>query len=396
MKQIYYDNPNVTTTSTLTLEALEYGMNIFEVQDASSFVVNDIILIEDVGHEYCEIRIINNINLNQIEIDEPIKFPHLHGIKITKLNYDKFRITKSDNILNPFNLLVEDTLKYEDKFNRIDYYDDSGSDNLYYRIYYYNSVTDTEILVATLHNQDNFSWMTKEKFMDMTKLDAKFTDYVEEALRFGVESLRDDIMFSRLLTTNDPDKEFILNVENYFLADINGDREIDKYDIEVYEFDAENNLATYINHKIVKVFVDAERPKIIFSEKVPSQGKQLYIRVNLAQVPYKNYRRSYEEINKLYAVNYLLSDKTNDNVKTGILSWTAGGTSVNKEIGTVKDVVEKNQALIRNILKDQLLKAYIGKTKLRTRYSSLNFRSSGGGFGTGTVHTPSGNIYRLR
>ena len=465
MKQIYYTNPDVTTTTTTASEALEYNETIITVADSSSFSADDFILFEEQGHEYDEILQIASVDSStQITLTSGIQFPHVTGITITLLTYNKYGLSKSTDG-STFTILNTDDLDYANKYNRIEYYDDLGLDSYTYNVHYYNSnlltasvvitastdlftkighgLTNGDVVVlssivtttgidattpyyvvgvagndfqvsltsggsaitltddgtcstqiwdyqAQLLNQDNFSWITLAKFQSESGLSATYSSYVVEALMFGVESMRDDLMFRKKLETSEQDVKFDLQLENYHLADFNGDRVINTDDVLVYEYDSTNDLRTYINHKIVKVFVD--NPKIVFSETVPASNRSLVIQVNVAQVAYENYKRAYEAINKLYAVNYLLGDKVPDVVKNAILDWTAGGTTVTRNPSVTSEVIKSNTETIKALMKDLLLKTYFGKTKLRTRMSSLNMRSRGGYTGR-TIVTESGNRY---
>lgn len=465
MKNIYYTNPDVTTTTTTTAEALEYGETVVTVADSSSFTALDFVLFEAHGHEYDEIVQIASVDsATQITLSTSIQYPHITGITITLLTYDKYAITKStDGVI--YSILDTGDLNYSNKYNRVEYYDDLGRDSYYYGVYFYNSnglktgvtitaatdlftkashslvngdvvavssiVTTTGVNVTTpyyvisvagddfqlslkssgsaialtsdgtcsiqewtlqeeLNNQDNFSWITLAKFHAETGLNASYSNYAEEGLIFGVEAMRDDLFFQRELQTSEQDVSFDLILDNYVLADFNGDRLIDKNDIVVFEWDASLSLRTYIHHKIVKLFVD--NPKVVFNETVPSSGRSLIIQAPVAQVKYEHYKRSYEKINKLYAVNYLLSDKVPDVVKNSILDWTAGGTTVSRNPNATQEIMEKNNKEIEMLMKDLMLKMYFAKTKLRSQVSSLNIRSRGGYTGR-TIMTQSGNVY---
>jgi len=465
MKQIYYTNPNVTTTTTTTAEALEYNETVITVTDAYSFSANDYILVEAQGNEYNELLKISTVDSStQITLTSGIQYPHVSGITLTKLTYNKYLINKSTDG-STYTILTTDNFDYSNKYDRLEYYDDLGLDSYYYQIYFYNDndiltsvtttdsgdlftksshglsdgdtvflssiVTTTGILTTkvyyvissdsttfqlsltsggsavaltsdgtcsvtpitlqdTLNNQDNFSWITLAKFQAESGLSSSYSSYAIEALMFGVEAMRDDLMFNKILSTTDQDVSFDLNLEGFYLADFNGDRTIDKNDMIIYEYDAENNLRTYLNHKVVKVFID--NPKIVFNSTVPTSGSLLYIETPVAQVPYSNYKRSYEEINKLYAINYLLGDKVPDVVKNAILDWTAGGTTVTRNPDATSKIIEDNTKKIQTLMKDLMLKTYIGKTKLRTQKSSLNIRTPAATVNKG-ISTPAGNSY---
>jgi len=391
MKRILYNNPAVTTTTTDTDAALAYGDTDITVDDASSFSADDILLIESVGNEFGEIRIVDSITNNTITLTVAIEYPHISGVTVTKLSYNQYKITYS-NTNNDFEALVTGDLDYADKHNRIDYvtYTNGVNDNTYLAIYYYNSVTEVEILQDTLYQQDNYSWCTEADFKSQIGITTSSnSEFIYEALRHGVESMGDDLFFNKVVETTDADVQFDIDLAGYVVADFDGNRLIDKNDIIAYEYDTANNLITYISHKIVKLFNGKGAPKVIFSERVPTSGKTLVITIPVAQVEYDSYRSSYSEINKLYAVNYLLNNSTNKSVKDAIMGWSAGGTTIDKGPTTTADVIEKNDKRIRMLMKDLLQKAYVKPTKLRTQRSILNARSRSN---TG-VRTPSGNVY---
>jgi len=392
MKEVFYRNPEVTALKTTTNETLEYGETAITVADSSIFSANDFVLFEDQGNEYNEILKISTVDSpTQITLSGEIQYPHVSGISITKLDYDKFMIEKSIDGAS-YTELVRESLDYSNKHNRIEYYDDLGLDSYYYKVYYRNSHTDTNVQQTILNNEDNFSWITLAKFQSQSGLDSQYSDFAIEALRFGVESIRDDLFFQKVLSTTDRDVQFDLNLEGFKLADNDGNREIDKDDMIIYEYDIENNIKTFLNHKIVRVFVD--NPKIVFKERVPTPGRILYIEVPVAQVKYSDYKRSYEAINKLYAINYLLGDKTPDVVKNAILDWTAGGTSVTRNPSITEEIITKNEEKIKTLMKDLMLKTYLKRTKLRTRRSSVSAKGVQGSFGNNSISTPGGNTYR--
>jgi len=393
MKQIYYVNPDLSAITTIISGALEYGTTVITVADSSNFSSGDFVLLEAQGNEYNELLKISSVDSStQMTLTTSIQYPHVTGIVLTKLDYDTYKIEKSTDGTT-YTTLTTGNLNYSNKFNRIEYYDDIGSDSYYYKIYYVNSQTLTEELQDTLNNEDNFSWITQSKFMAESGLNASYSSYVTEALMFGVESMRDDLFFNKILSTTDSDVKFDLNLEGYYLADQDGNREINKDDIVIYEFDVENNLRTYLNHKVVKIFVD--NPKVIFKETVPTSGSILYMEIPVAQVKYSDYKRSYEKINKLYAISYLLGDKVPSVVKNAVLDWTAGGTSVSKNPGAVHDAIENVNKEIQTLMKDLMLKTYIGKTKLRTKTSSLNAKMPTGSYANNSVLSPAGNVYRF-
>jgi CDP-6-deoxy-D-xylo-4-hexulose-3-dehydrase len=64
------------------------------------------------------------------------------------------------------------------------------------------------------------------------------------------------IFFNKYLETTYQDTTFTLEIDNFVLADFDGNRVINKDDLLVYEHNPSTDLRTYINHKIVKIFLD--------------------------------------------------------------------------------------------------------------------------------------------
>ncbi len=389
-KRVLYDNPAVSTPATTTTAALAYGGTTVTVSSSTGFAANDFILIEEQGHELNEIRKISSVDsATQITLTGGVIYPHTTGADITKLTYDQYRITRSDDNLT-YSTIVTDDIDYTNEHNQIDYLDTSAgaSDSKYYKVYYYNSHSGTLALQATLYNQDNFSYCPVSIFAsEIGVLDTNNENFVAQALVSGVEYIRSNTMTTRILEAAPQDTVFNLDLGGKHVADWNGDREVNKYDVTVYEYDPQADVRIFIAHKIVAVLPKIN--KIIFSEEVPSSGRTLVINVPTASRSFSENMQTYSQINKLLAANYLLDNTTNDAVKSSVLSWTAGGTTVSRDPTTVATMIEKNNQRISSLINSMLNKTYFQSSKLRTTVSSLNTRVSNGyGF-----RTPGGNTW---
>lgn len=372
MKIIRYNNPDPTTTTTTLSTAIEYNDTELVVADASSLSVDDFILLEDIGHEKCEIVQITVIDSNTLTTTA-VTLPHDASITITKLNYDKATIEKSTNGTT-YTDLVEQDLNYADVNNCIQYFDDDvdASDSLYYKIYYYNSSTTTEDLQATLHNEENYGYINVDKFRAETGFTTAEVSNaeVERAIYTSLEWIQDNAyVYHEFDGPQDSVYSILTNME---FADWNGDGVIDKNDIIIYEYDQENLMRRYLSNKIIKVNPDTK--KIFFSEQVPiSSSNNLVIKIPVTFKQYKDIRGTLQQISKLIATNYILMNVDTSKIKNGVTSWTAGGTSVNRDLSNLKDSIDKN---VKNALRllAQIEKMYTRSTKLRTTYSSLNTR----------------------
>lgn len=373
MKIIRYDNPQVTQVTTSLKNDVDYNSEEIEVLLATSFNVNDYILIEDAGNELCEIVQITNKNGNILSIT-PTTLHHKTNATITKLNYNKFKITKSSTEDGSYSEVAEDDLDYSNPHNIIFYTDEdiNASDKLYYKVYYVNTHTSTEDLQATLHNEKNYGYID----VDMFRAETGFTPQevsdseIERAIYHSVEWIQDNAYVYHEFDGN-RDNTFNINTHLEF-ADFNGDRLIDKNDFLVYEFNPTTLIKTYLNHKIIKILPRSKR--IIFNSTIPKNiNNQLVLQIPLTFRKLENIKSSLATICKLIGTNWILRNVDTSKIKGGITSWTAGGTSVNRDLSTLRQSLECNLNDARRIL-TQVCKIYIKSTKLRTERSSLNQR----------------------
>lgn len=391
MKIIYFDNPLPLDIGTRLLSKAEANSDTLSVEDSSVFSINDIILIEEVGCEIFEIKKIVAITDNTITLDSPINYTHNFLAKVTKLNYDKIKVERGASETDTFTEIYNDYIDYANEHNRLEFYDRSliANDEMYYKIYYCNSVTGTEVLIDTLHEEDNFSYISVDKFRQETGFtDEEVSDgVIIDGLISALEWIRDNAYFVQTLKGAEPDTTFILDLDGLEMADWNADRKIDKYDLVVYEHDNESEINTYITHKIVKVIPDGH--KIFFLDKVPSVGKTLFFQVPVTFKKFDEIHASLAEISKLLATNYILQNTSINKFRQGITSWTAGGTTISRDPSALSQSIENNLNTAKLIL-DRIVKLYARPSKLRTTYSSLDRRV----YNAREIHTIGGNTYK--
>jgi hypothetical protein len=160
MKIIRVDNPEVTTITSSLLEDIEYNSTELSVNNIEDFVIGDILLLENVGYELCEIVYVTNIT-NKLIVTST-QYSHKYNTLITKINYDKYKIMRATSEVTDKSLIKEGNINYADVYNCIYYIDNTydASDSLYYYVYYINSITDTETLASTLHNENNYGYIS--------------------------------------------------------------------------------------------------------------------------------------------------------------------------------------------------------------------------------------------
>jgi len=378
MKIIKYALPEPTTTETTLTSDIAYGDTILAVADSSSFSANDFIVLEEIGSEITEIvKIVSIDSATQITLSSGVTIEHISTSKITKINYDKFKITSSTTLDGTYTEVVTQLLYYGQENFKIEYVDDryEASDGLFYKIYYVNSHTSTETVQDTINNEDNYSYISATQFRAESKITSSLLSdsSLYDALVSGVEYI-DDAIYNIFTQTGQVNESiYDIDIGRMHIADKNADREISKEDIVVYEYDATRAVRIFKHHKIVKLISNDAGYKLIFKENMPSSSdRNLIFKIPVTFKAFNSIRHNLLIVNRLIATNYLLINNNNANVKTAVLNWTAGGTNISKDPVTIQAVIETNDKEARSIISEVLSKIYSKKTKLRTTYSSLN------------------------
>lgn len=376
MKIIRYENADVGSINTIMAENVGHGDTEFLVDNATGFDINDFILMEEVGHEKNEIVRITNIDENNL-FTTPINMPHEKNVKITKLNYDKFKITKQTTSDTKEKDVVKAKFDYAHEHNLIEYVDmsDDANDSLIYNVYYVNSYTDTEDKQVSLQNEFNYGYISVDKFREETSFQKdEATDMeIESAIYTAFQWIKDNIYFIQEYDNIDTNSDIFIRVPTRLeFADYNGDRVIDKRDIIVYEYNPSTYTRIYHASKIINI--DTRSKIIRFSEKLPLNSQnQLVVKVPLTFKKYEDINSILSNISKLKATNVLLRDIGTSKIKGGVTSWSAGGTNVNRDINNISGSIEFNDKQAKE-LSNSINKFYSARTKLRTRRSSLDDR----------------------
>lgn len=389
MKKVLYPNPETTETKTTLSQTVAVGDNSIVVANGTGFSVGDFILIEELGHELNEITRILSINGNIFSTLE-MQYPHEKiGVNIIKVSYNQYRIKRSiDNIT--YQTIATNDLEYSQEQNKIEYNDNDGSDELYYQIYYYNSLTDTEDLQATLHKEKNFSYISADDFRAETGLTTEYVadNLIYDALRSGVEWIQDKTVVTKAVQSSSQDTLFELNdVYPPYVADLNADGVVDKNDIIIYEYDNNRKMRTYRHNNIVKLLPN-NPPRLLLNKVLPTQGNTLIVEVPCTYREIQDVKSTLRTVNKLIAVNYVLINKPIETLKDVVTSWTSGGESINKDPSSVQSFIDSNIQQAQSLTDNILTKFYVQKSKLRTTRSSLNTQ-----YGKWGVSTQGGNRY---
>lgn len=389
MVEIKYALPSPTSTTSTLAAAIAIGGTSVDFADASSFSANDFVLLEVQGHEYCEILKIDSKSGDTVTFTAGAVLPHSSGITVSKLSYDKYRIEESKNN-SDWTTLVTGDLDYSHKHQQIVYEYTSWSKDNYYRISYYNSETSTAAVQATQNNVDQFGWITLAELRSEPDIPTHLEDSILiNAILFGREYIRDKAFTYRIVRTSERDTDYELDLDMMEFADWNSTGNINVDDFIIYEED-NNGIKTYLPHKVAKIWPDSHR--ILFSETVPTTNSALVFWAPATFRQYDRIKQSLRLVNKLKAVNYILSNVPISQLSTGGPSWTAGGTTVNKEPTTIQQTIKENEEIIKKEMTN-LVKVYIRPSRLRDTGSQ--FRGRGGRRGNFTITTQGGVTYRI-
>lgn len=374
MRRVLYDNPIAPDHKANTVEKIVPGQKSFEIDEPSWFSVGDLILLEEQGSERNEVHEIASISSSTITlVDEPLLF-HKESIKLTILDYDKYVIKDTNDTI-----LVEDEIDYSSETGGFEYIE--LKDNTSFKIFYKNSKTAAEDLQDTIGGRKKIAYLTYEEITsEIAAASTVDKSIIYFGLQNGLEVLQDSAFFSNISTSKTDDYFFTVDVENKHLIDFNGDGEIDKFDIVVFEQDNNSGITYFKNYLITKI--DERTNNVYAKEKLPSLGRTVHFSVPLAHKSFSSIRSNLKRVSMLSLANHLLLNTENENVKNGILNWSAGGTNVTKQPNAVSQVVESNKKEIDNIVQNILTKIYTRKTRLRTTRSFDRERYSGGSIPT--------------
>ena len=365
-------NENITTISNEVV----VGDTTIEVVDASALQVDDIILLQEYGDELSEIAIIESINGNTLTVTEPVVLPHDVLAPISVLQYNEYEIVRKDS---NDTTLHRDVFDYGNQYNHIIFYDDSeeASYNKAYILRFHNSVTeDSEDIAIDLSPVGYVSVKKLYNDFDISEATLRQSAMIS-AIKAGAEVIRDEAFRRFTAQAFDKDSIIKINFDGWTFADWNSDGEIGADDMYVFEYNAQENRTIFINHKISKIITRPGHEAVVFSEKVPRQNYSLNFYIRTAYKELNEMSSVLARVNQLLAANYILQNTNNRNVRDGVLSWSAGGTSVNRDSGSVERVIENNEKAARNLLQKHIAKTYLARTKLRRRGTQFQARYPG-------------------
>lgn len=142
-----FDQFNLGEKTTLSSDALS-NQSTLQVENIVTFSVNNFLAIGHIGSETCEIKKIQSISGKTITLTSSLDHLHKKTEPIQVLRYDQLRLYRAANIdgsippMSSFTLLA--TIPLEGDQMTVEYLDQAGGSNFWYRYTYYNSHSSSE------------------------------------------------------------------------------------------------------------------------------------------------------------------------------------------------------------------------------------------------------------
>jgi hypothetical protein len=376
MVRLVQNLPKPTDENVGILTQDVVATQLLHVDDTSLISPGDILLIEEFGNELNETVVVDSITGNTVILEEPIIIPHKKGTSLHIVEYNKYAIVRKDSTDTT---LVSDYIDYANQYSSIIFQDDSDGSSYkkQYKLVLTNTSTNTSSEVILEPREVGYVSVSK-LYRDFSISESTLPQSsLISAIHFGAEYIRDRAFRRFTAQATQKDTMFDIDFDTWTFADWNADGTIDADDFYVFEYNQQTNETVFVNHLISKVITRQGHEKIIFTKELPRQNFSLNFAIKTAQQPFEELKSVLERVNQLLAANYILQNTNNKNVRDGVLSWSAGGTSVNRDSGSVERVVEKNEEHVRNLIQKLLTKIHVQRTKLRTERSQFFMRASG-------------------
>ena len=168
MKIIAYNPPTTELEKTfITSDSLAATESIL-VKNNDRFADTNRILIGKMGHNRSEIGVIDEaIVAGQTIAVTALVFPHNADDPVYKLDFDQVRFYRSTTGISGTYSLVSTQAMDVDNANKITVYDDpTGLGSYYYKVAYYNSVSDTESPLSDPISGEGFAAATAGDIID--------------------------------------------------------------------------------------------------------------------------------------------------------------------------------------------------------------------------------------
>lgn len=359
-KIIQYPNPDISKQEITYLAAnVALAGTILTVQNTADYLVNDFIVIEQVGNEYAEMRQIATIPSASSMTVPAVSFAHGILAPIRKTPFNQMRLYRSVDG-SVYSMIETKTIDWQDKFNQAIFIDATGNDNYWYKVEYYNSVSTLSIMSSPIKTPTQIGYLTVEDFKRETGISAD-NDSCAHALRYGAQEIYRKLYTGRQFKTTAQNTQQQIAVEGLEFADQNLDGVIDKNDFVTYEED-QTGVRTYVTSDITSV--DVDRHLLTFGTARPTSGKTLVVEFHLTCRKLTELDEKLRRLNMLWAANYIFRNIPIKRLQKGIGGWTINGVSIDFQMGMIQDLIKSNDQAIKDLVAD-ISRVYLRTTQIR-------------------------------
>lgn len=371
-KIINYENPDVSENEITYLAVnIISGSATITVENTADFEVDDYVIIESVGNEQAEMLQIQSITSSDtIVFTTNVIFNHSIQAPIRKTYFNQARLYRStDNIT--YTLIETKEIDWQDKYNKTNFVDNSGSDDYYYKVEYYNSTNLNSEISDPIKTITQAGFISINEFKQLTGIKAS-NEILSIDIRYGAETIARKLYTPRCYETGGTGTQFELPVGTLEFADTNYDLQITKDDFIAYEKD-QDNVRTYITSDISSI--DINRHLVTFNSSYPSANKSLVIEYLLTYRKLSEIEQSLKMLNALYAANNFFRNIPLRRMQRGIGGWNINGVSMDFQGGEIRQIIDdNNKEIIRLIMSIERL--YTRKTRIGSLPSTFTIGNS--------------------
>lgn len=188
------------------------------------------------------------------------------------------------------------------------------------------------------------TFITYTEFLEETGMTSKLQDSVESALNFAKEQVLHNLFTYKEYKTKGGAIQHFLDTP---IADSDGDGTTDESDINIFTLDSdydETDKSANISSFKVKYGV------LNLDTALPTGDDELVIEYYTAKYPVDRMVEVTRRLTILYATNWLFITVPFEKLQRGISTWNINSVSVQFDAQVMKDTVESNKVLIKEIL----------------------------------------------
>ena len=190
------------------------------------------------------------------------------------------------------------------------------------------------------------TWQTIEEFKTTTGISG--TDaFIEKALTYAQGKIVKKIFVSLKYSTNEQATSFI--VERPYFMNITDGETVTTNDIDMYETNTDGYRFDITD---LKKNIVVKEKRVVSSILVPRESRTLNIEYKIGKEWFADMLVDLQELQTLIASNYIFSKKPVSKLQNGLSEWSLNGVNVRFDSASMKQVIEDNDGLIRDLIRN--------------------------------------------